>query len=160
MNAVAAMIEPEAAEAVVESALLGTLTVPENQVFHFDDGIVGFPEAHGFALMPARQDGMFWLQSLDFEALTFLMVDPFHFVEGYAVDLGPSELGTMATREASELLVFTILTLPRSAEEPATANLQGPVALNLPQRKGRQVVLQDTPYGVRHPVTLPNARES
>jgi flagellar assembly factor FliW len=155
MNAAAAMIESEATERVVDSALLGHLTVPETQVFTFDQGLLGFPEAKAFALVRAKQEGMFWLQSMDFEALTFLTVDPFRFVEGYAVDLGPSELGDLASDDPSEILVFTILTLPRHRGESATANLQGPVALNLPLRRGRQVVLQDSPHGVRHPVTLP-----
>lgn len=155
MNAVPAMIQPDTDEHTVDSALLGELTVPESQVFDFDRGILGFPEAKRFALVRARQDGMFWLQSMDFEALTFLMVDPFRFVDDYAVELGRPELGDLAPTDPSEILVFTILTLPRTPDEPATANLQGPVALNLPQRRGRQVVLQDSPYGLRHPVTLP-----
>jgi flagellar assembly factor FliW len=156
MNAAAAMIQPQPEDAVIPSALLGALTVAENQVFTFDLGIPGFPEARRFALVPTRSDGMFWLQSADFEALTFLVVDPFRFVDEYAVDLGPAELGPLAPQDASEILVLAILTLPRSPGEPATANLQGPLALNLTQRKGRQVILQDSPYDVRHPVALPS----
>ena len=158
MNAVPAVLEPDAVERTIDSTLLGSLSVPESQVFGFDQGILGFPQARSFALVRARQEGMFWLQSMDFEALTFLMVDPFRYVDGYAVELGRSELGDLAPESPSEILVFTILTLPRNPGEAATANLQGPVALNLPLRRGRQVVLQDSPYGVRHPVLLPAGR--
>lgn len=155
MNAVAAMIDPEALEQEVGSSVLGTLTVARTQLFDFENGLLGFPEARSFALVPARQEGMFWLQSLDFEALTFLMVDPFRYIDGYAVDLSASELGDLTSDRAADILVFAILTLPRRPGDAATANLQGPVALNLPLRRGRQIVLQDSPYGVRHPVAFP-----
>lgn len=155
MNAAAATIDPErTTERNVESALLGSLRVPESQVFEFEQGLLGFPEAHSFALVPARAEGMFWLQSADFDALTFLLVDPFAFVEGYALDLGPGELGSLAPGDASELLVLSILTLPRDPGEPATANLQGPLAMHVGLRQGRQVVLQDSTFGIRHPVDL------
>ena len=72
-----------------ESKLLGALAVPEHQVLEFANGLFGFPEARGFALLPAEREGFFWLQSQEFEALTFLLIDPFAFVEGYSVDLGP-----------------------------------------------------------------------
>jgi len=154
MTAAAVMLPPPPADVQVESALLGHLTVSESQIFQFDLGLLGFPEARRFALIPTRRSGTFWLQSADFEALAFLVADPFRVVEGYAVDLGAAELGTLAPREACDVLVLSILTLPRSPGDPTTANLQGPVALNLRQRMGRQVVLQDSPWGVRHPVTL------
>lgn len=142
---------------MIDSTLLGPLTVPETQVFNFDQGLFGFPEAHDFALVPARAEGMFWLQSAEFEALTFLLIDPFRFVDGYTLDLGPQDLGPLTPGDASKILVLAILTLPPTQEEPATANLQGPLALNLEVGRGRQVVLQDSPFGIRHPVELRRA---
>jgi len=155
MNAAPALVAPSETEYVVRSALLGTLQVPEAQIFGFDHGVLGFPKARRFALVPVRTDGLFWLQSTDFEALTFLLADPFGLVEGYAVELGGHELGDLAPNEPADLLVLSILTLPPAPDEPATANLQGPLAFNLSERRGRQIVLQDSPWGVRWPVALP-----
>ncbi|NJD20562.1 MAG: hypothetical protein FIA95_14925 [Gemmatimonadetes bacterium] len=154
MTAAAAMLVPKPVEVHVESALLGPLTVPDAQIFEFDLGLLGFPEAHRFALVPTRRSGTFWLQSADFDALAFLVADPFRVVEGYSVELGAAELGTLAPRDPCDVLVLAILTLPRTPDGAITANLQGPVALNLKQRKGRQVVLQDPSFRVRHPVRL------
>ena len=74
----------------VESDLLGTLSVPANETFTFADGLLGFPEAREFVLVPAEREGFFWLQSLDFGALAFLLVDPFPFVDEFFVDLAES----------------------------------------------------------------------
>ena len=154
MNTATALVTPDTSERTIESALLGVLAVPETQIFSFERGLLGFPEAHEFALVPARRDGMFWLQSAEFEALTFLLVDPFRFVPDYSVELGEPELGTMIPESHAELLVLAILTLPRSPEAMATANLQGPLALNLRDRRGRQVVVADSSWGVRHAIQL------
>ncbi|MDH5588885.1 MAG: flagellar assembly protein FliW [Gemmatimonadota bacterium] len=154
MNAVAMVDSPDSSPARVESKLLGSLDVPAGQRFSFPQGIFGFPEARTFGLIPAEKEGIFWLQSMEFEALTFLLIDPFAFVDDYAVDLGPQELGELMPADASDLLVLSILTLPRQADEAATTNLQGPLALNLGRRLGRQVVIQDSPFGIRHPVDV------
>jgi len=145
---------PEARTVVVGSTLLGTLTVPRTQVFAFPHGVFGFPDAGAFALVPTTREGVFWFQCIDHEALTFLLVDPFRFVAAYSVDLGPQELGEILPDSASDVIVLCILTLPREAGEPATANLQGPIALNVVRSEGRQVVLQDAAHGTRHPIDL------
>ncbi len=142
-----------------ESKLLGALAVPEHQVLEFANGLFGFPEARGFALLPAEREGFFWLQSQEFEALTFLLIDPFAFVEGYSVDLGPKEIGELMPADASEIAVLAILTLPKELGETATANLQGPLALNAEKRIGKQLAL-DSPYGIRFPVDLSSTRRS
>jgi flagellar assembly factor FliW len=154
MTTATALVTPDTTDRTIESSLLGTLAVPETQMFDFERGLLGFPEAREFALVPARREGMFWLQSVDFEALTFLLVDPFQLVQDYSVELGEPELGPMVPESHEELLVLAILTLPRRPDAMATANLQGPLALNLRQRRGRQVVIADSPWGVRHPVQL------
>ena len=140
-------------DVVFESKLLGSLAVPVHQIIDFSLGLFGFPEAHKFALLPGERDGFFWLQSQEFEALTFLLIDPFALVEGYAVDLGPKDIKELMPEDASEIAVLAILTLPSKPGEMATANLQGPLALNQKKRVGKQLALE-SPYGIRFPVEL------
>lgn len=141
------------ADVVFESKLLGPLGVPEHQILDFSQGLFGFPEAHKFALLPAERDGFFWLQSQEFEALTFLLIDPFAFVEGYAVELGPKDIAELMPEDASEIAVLAILTLPDKRGETATANLQGPLAVNHKKRIGKQLALE-SPFGIHFPVEL------
>ena len=140
-------------DVLFESKLLGSFAVPEHQICDFHQGLFGFPEARKFALLPAEREGFFWLQSQEFEALTFLLIDPFTFVEGYAVDLGPKDIGELMPEDASEIAVLAILTLPNKQGETATANLQGPLALNHRKRVGKQLALESS-YGIRFPVEL------
>ena len=144
-------------DVIVDSQLLGPLTVSENEIFFFPSGLFGFPECRSFVMLPAERPGFYWLQSVEHSALAFMLVDPFLFFEGYAVDLGFSERADLVVENADDAAVLAIVTLPRSASEPATVNLQGPIALNLNARRGKQLVLQDNEYGVRCPLDLSKA---
>lgn len=127
---------------------------PQHPVFHFPHGILGFPSCKGFRLVPADADGFFWLHSQECESLAFLVVDPFRAIENFVVDLTDSDLHHLQTRHAPEIGVMAIVTLPRKAGEPPTANLQGILALNFGKGIGRQIIIQDSPYGIRWPLDL------
>lgn len=60
----------------IQSELLGVIEIAEESVIDFPQGLFGFPEAHGFVVLPAERDGFYWLQSLEFSALTFMALDP------------------------------------------------------------------------------------
>lgn len=154
MNAFPATDTTDATVLDVRSELLGEIRVPPESIYQFPQGLYGFEQATRFALLPAERPGLFWLQSLDFSALAFLMADPFQWVAEYSVDFPDSELVSLAPADASDVAVLAIVTLPRDSADVPTANLQGPVALNVRKRVGRQVVIQDSGFDVRHPLDL------
>lgn len=153
MTPAAAAPRDATADVYVASQVLGDLDVPPSQIYTFADGLYGFAGAERFALLPSEREGLFWLQSLDFEALTFLLIDPFRFVQDYSVELDRAELAELAPNDASEILVLAILTLPKTQEQPATANLRGPIVVNVVERRGKQMALESA-YGLHHPVDL------
>lgn len=135
---------------IVESKILGSLDVPEEAIIRFPSGLFGFPERHRFAFLPANREGTYWLQSVDDAYLAFVLIDPFVFFPGYAADLPPAELAELGSREgAGDVAVLAIVTLPPSRDAKPTANLQGPVALSLQSRLGKQLALEDASFGVR-----------
>lgn len=152
-SATARALAPDPAM-VVHSDLLGPLSVSADEVIAFPAGLFGFPECRSFVLVPAAREGMFWLQSVEHGTLVFLLADPFLFFDGYAVDLSPADRAELHAGEASEVVVLAIVTLPRAGEATATANLLGPLALNLRARAGRQLAVADARFGVRTPLDL------
>lgn len=150
----AALALPAVSDSVtVVSDLLGTFTVEPGAIVHFPRGFLGFPDQHDFALLATERDHVFWLQCVDNAALAFLLVDPFVYFEGYTVDLAATELGRVAV-SPDHLMVLAIVTLPRDASGTPTANLQGPVVIDVARGTGHQVVLADGARGVREPFTL------
>jgi flagellar assembly factor FliW len=137
----------------VPSRVLGSLTLPAEALLTFPEGIFGFPEHRRFALLQAAQGELYWLQSVDDPDLTFLLADPFHYFPGYALDLPPDDAFVIQVTNLSDVVILAIVTLGRGGES-ATANLQGPVAINPRTHLGRQLVINGPGADVRAPLEL------
>lgn len=135
----------------VTSDILGTLSVDSKSILNFPRGLLGFPECRSFVLLPSERGHVYWLQSVDYSSLAFLVVDPFIFFEGYTLDLATTGLHAVSPNEVS---VLAIVTLPGEDGERPTANLQGPVVIATPLCEGRQVVLPESSYGIRESFSL------
>jgi flagellar assembly factor FliW len=142
---------------VVPSDVLGPLTVGRAELLEFPQGLYGFPECRTWVLVPTKREGLFWLQSTEHAPLAFLLVDPFTHFPGYAVDLSAADLARVGTSEPSEIVVLAVVTVGSRDGSPPTANLQGPVVLNMRARQGFQLVLSVEGYGVREPFTISDA---
>src|ERR1700759_4277776 len=138
----------------VHSDLLGDLQVRSTDVFSFPKGLLGFPECRQFALLRGARDGLYWLQSLDYSPLVFLLGDPFAVMANYSVDVEPFQVSDLGGGDPSDIGVLAIVTLPSQRGELATMNLQGPLALNFRTRRGKQIICTDDTQGVRCPVDL------
>ncbi len=138
----------------VASSLFGEIRVRRADVLHFPNGLLGFPECRNFALIEAQSAGTYWLQSIEHPVLVFLLVDPFLAFDDFTVDLGPKELASLKIKDPSDVAILSIVTLSRSPDEPATANLQGPIALNTRTRVGKQIAIDKPELGVRCPLDL------
>ena len=147
MSAAPLACRPADQPTVVASRLFGPLSVPADAFITFPDGMPGFAGERRFVLLPAAPEGVFWLQSAEEGSVAFLLVDPFPVFPFYSVELAD---------EATEAppLVLSVVTLPRTADEPCTANLQAPVLLDMDRRVGRQVILAESGYGARHAFDL------
>lgn len=147
------MTLPSATMTTIPSDLLGPLTVGDEELYDFADGIFGFPEARRFVLVDGGREGLYWLQSADQSSLAFLLADPFQYHPGYAAELPDADLAHIGVSSPESLMVLTIVTLAKSLDA-CTANLQAPIAFNTVSRQARQVVLADERYGVRAALAL------
>ena len=122
-------------------------------MINFPDGLLGFPDCHSFVLSATSHDGLFWLQSTEYEPLAFLLVDPFRHFESYCVELSDIEVARLHADRPADVAILATVTLGRDG---ATANLQGPIALNIARGCARQVIIGDPKFGVRMPLELPD----
>ena len=139
---------------IVASDLLGELRVRSDDLLTFPSGLLGFPECRRFALLRAAHDGMFWLQSQDYSTLVFLLADPFRLVNDYSIEIGPSQIMEIGPHRPSDIAMLAIVTLPAATGEMATANLQGPLAINFATKMAKQIIVSETEFGVRWPIDL------
>jgi flagellar assembly factor FliW len=138
----------------VHSTLLGDLEVGSEHVFSFPAGLLGFPQCREFALLRGARDGLFWLQSLDYPTLAFVLVDPFSVEENYSFDVSPRQLVELGGADPADVGLLAIVTLPSTSNGQPTVNLQGPLIINFRTRRAKQIVSPEGDYSVRRPVDL------
>jgi flagellar assembly factor FliW len=153
---------PSGERLTIPSDVLGAVTVPANEIVRFPDGLYGFPECRAFALLPTPREGIFWLQSAEFSALSFILVDPFVHFPGYHIELDDADIRRLGTSEAQHILVLAIVTMPAVAGGTCTANLHAPVLFNVAQRHAHQSIRPDDAYGFREPFAIekPNSDQA
>jgi flagellar assembly factor FliW len=154
MTATMTEAQPTTIVRSIPTDLFGVLDVRAESIVTFRDGLPGFPDDHDWILVDGVKRGSAWLQSAQNPALAFLLVDPFPLFPGYSVELSPAELQRVGATDQSALMVLAIVTLPPTREQPATANLQGPVVVNVEGRTAAQIVLNESPWTVRQTFAL------
>lgn len=144
-----------ATDLVIQTQCFGAIRAASEDLLTFAGGLYGFPDCHQFILLPAGHD-LWWLQSAEHASLFFLLADPFPAVPGYAVDLGAVDRMALGAPAPDDVAIFAVVNLRPAG--PPTLNLQGPIAVNLRTRQGRQLAIADSAYGVSAPFTMPPVR--
>lgn len=135
----------------INTVNFGELQVGNEEIITFPEGILGFPELRRYCLVdPADDTLILWLQSLDDSRIAFAVLEPKIFKPDYVVKLSAQELKQLRLDNINQSIVFTILTIPRGDATQMTANLKAPIVINLKEQVGRQVVLQENEYSLKH----------
>jgi len=130
----------------------GEFTFAEEEVLTFPWGLPGFPNhSRWIALNLDSQMNFVWLQSLDDLNVAIPTIDPWMIFENYDPKLPPYAFATLEIREAGEFAVLCVVVATTNAEE-MTINLMAPIVVNLRNRKGRQIMLENSRYSVREPM--------
>ena len=141
----------------IQTTRFGALEVPETELLNFPDGLVGFAEFKRYAVIDDAGGGPFrWLQAVDEPGLAFVVTDPSIFFPDYKVKVRAEELAPLGLKDVEGALVLVILTLAKEASK-ITANLQGPLILNLAKGMGRQIVLSEPGLTPKHRLVMEGA---
>ena len=131
---------------------LETVAVSEEAILTFPDGLPGFERHTTFALMEhERLEPFLWLQSIEDPLIGFLVIEPALLVNDYSFDLGDPDVELLGLADDVEPRVLAVLVVPEDVRA-MTANLQAPVVVNPASRLGKQVILTDERFSLRHPV--------
>ncbi len=116
----------------------------------FPEGLLGFPDASHFDLMEGPGSGLFLLAGVEPTSPTLVLADPFAYFDGYEVELAPRYRELVQASHESQIGILAI-TVPDLETGRWTANLQGPVVVNVTRALAAQVVLTGSSWSVRQP---------
>lgn len=137
----------------IKTKPFGEIEVHEKQIVSFPDGILGFDFVKKFAVLDTdKEKSPFkWLQAVDEPDLAFIVIRPMDFMSDYRLNVSQHDLEAIGSAGPGDLLVFAIVTIPSNPAE-MTANLQGPVIINIARQIGRQAITLDDRYSVRQSI--------
>ena len=134
----------------VKTSRFGELEINEADLIDLPAGLIGFPELKKYVLLDHDKDSPFkWLQSLDDGSMAFVLINPLLFKPDYTVEVTEAEIGDLSLESEEDAVISAIVTMPSNPQN-MTANLKAPLIFNLKNRKGRQVILNNSEYTTRH----------
>ena len=138
----------------IQTTRFGQVSLQNEDVLQFPEGILGFSDQKRFVLLDDPTDDIFaWLQSCDDSAIAFPVLEPELFTVQYKTTLTKADLEGLKIVASAPVRYFCIVTIP---EDPTkmTANLKAPIIVNIKDRIARQCVLQDNNLAIREPIFL------
>jgi flagellar assembly factor FliW len=142
----------EARGLTVRTVNFGEIEIPEEKIIHFKEGIPGFPQIRKFAMLEMENLKPFnYLQSLEDPPIALLVVNPFLLQSSYQFEVSEKDAEDLQTGKPEEISIFAVATIPEDPSN-ATVNLMAPILINDRNRCGKQIILLESRYSVRHPL--------
>lgn len=129
----------------------GEIDIDDKKIINFIDGIPGFDDQKRFIIVdnPDETVPFKWLQSIEEPELAFVIIDPFVFKDDYEFHLPKHIIEKLKIKEENDVLVYSIVVIPEDITK-MTANLAGPIIINVREMLGKQIVLDDNRYTTKH----------
>jgi flagellar assembly factor FliW len=133
---------------------LGDRNNLRDYTYHFEKGIYGFEDYKEYIISNyGGEDSPFQImEAKEEEGLGFILIPPALIYKDYEIDVDDSELKTLEVDTPEDILVLSIVTF--IDKNKISVNLKSPIIISIPSKKGKQIILDDDTYSVRHIVEI------
>ncbi len=99
----------------IETKLFGSISVDENKLITFPQGIIGFPDLKDFLLIHDGEgnDSIKWMQSIQEPAFAMPVVDPLSIIPDYNPDIEDELLKPLGNITQENMIVLVTITVPK-----------------------------------------------
>lgn len=130
----------------------GDITPTEDDIIRFTEGLYGFEEYEKYVILKDKpEDDIMYLQSIDNENLSFVLIDPFVIINGYKTTVNDDDLKDLKVKNKSELKFLLVAIITKDIQN-SLVNLRSPIAINPELKIAKQVILENSEYPLRYPV--------
>lgn len=135
---------------IIETKYYGNRKYDPKDIITFKNGLPGFETLTKFILFPAEDNDFFSiLHSTQDVSIGLIVVSPFTICGNYEFDLKEPILERLNIKNMSEVDVYNTVTL-NSKVEDITTNLKAPIIINIKDKIGQQIILEDDKYQIKH----------
>ena len=136
-----------------ETRLFGTITIEDEKLITFPEGIVGFPFLKQFALIHDAENEnapIMWLQSMDEPTFAMPVIEPQLVTDSYNPTVDDTYLEPLGELVEDQIYSLVTITVPPQIEN-MSVNLKAPIVINMANNKAVQIIVEDD-YKVKHPI--------
>ncbi|MCH2145676.1 MAG: flagellar assembly protein FliW [Phycisphaerales bacterium] len=134
----------------IETTRFGSVEVDDARIVNFPSGLLGFSSYRKFVLLQPDDDGVFfWLQSVEAPDLAFVVTDPSLWIADFKANIRREQMVELCMDDVDDAQVLVIV---NKRDDILTANLQGPVVINVANCTAMQLVLAEKRWTTRHEI--------
>ena len=145
----------------IQTKYLGEIEINKDQIISFPKGLLGFEEHKEFVILGIQGNELFkFLQDIHHEYISFLLINPWDFFKDYDIELPDDKLENISIDPEgnNKMGIYSIVTMGDDLQN-STCNLLAPIVINLEDKKGKQFILNNSPYTTKHRL-FPEGEES
>ena len=138
---------------VINTKYFGEMNLTEDEKIHFPEPLLGFEETLDYIIIQFYEDSdsLLCLQSADDPDLAFVLVNPLYAVEKYSPALSDEDLTALNADKDTPLAYYAVAVIHDDWKD-STINLKCPVVVNPEKMLGKQIIMEETSYSMRHPI--------
>lgn len=139
----------------INTRKFGEIKVKKENILTMPEGLPGFPGFAKFVLIEDPKTAPFcWFQSIESPDLSLVVMDPKVFKPDYQVNLEPLiESRNWEGVEPKKLIKVVVINITEEeGKTRITANLMGPLVINLKTKEVIQLAICDSEYSHQHDV--------
>lgn len=132
----------------------GSIDVDEQKIITFKNALPGFPALKRFIIINDLEnpDNLFcWLQCVDDGMVSLVLMDIFKALPNYNPLVNSEELSTIGNFKTEDLLIYAVAVVPQDIAN-ITINLKAPIIINPETQLGKQIIVTNDEYSIRHPI--------
>lgn len=134
---------------VAQTRFFGEVTIDDDKILDFPNGIIGFEDKHKFAIIYDIEKGedtaVRWLQCMEDPYMAFPVLEPFAVLDEYNPMIEDSLLEPLDNPSDEDMIVLLMM-ITSSDVTKVTANLKAPIVINLATCKGGQIIVENPDY--------------
>lgn len=139
----------------IDTRKFGEIDIEEDKILTMPEGLPGFAGFERFILIEDPETAPFCrFQSIEDSNLSFIVMNPLMFKPDYKLDLkGLIQNRGWKDVELEKLLIFVVINIKEGKKEKSiTANLMGPLVINLENKEVIQMAISDSDYSHQYDV--------
>lgn len=137
---------------ILKTRNYGDISPAEDDIIKFTEGMYGFEKYEKYVILKDKpEDDIMYLQSIDNENLSFVLIDPFVIINKYNPSVNDDDLKELKVKNESGLRFLLVAIITKDIQN-SVVNLKSPIAINPELKIAKQVILENLEYPLRYPV--------